>query len=164
MGTHKCSRISLAKTSIPVWSSQGLAISVGNGIAMTVHKVGADIGTCAQRGKPDQGSAQWLSTQRAPARCPSGRIITLKAAVNIWAESLFFVEKSLFFPEVLDYQISVWMLASFWTVVSVCANAKMERVMHLYISSGFGLPTGNPFCPKATLKVIISATFSGGWS
>lgn len=38
---------------LSLWGSQGLAISVGNGIAMTVCKVGADIFTCAQRGKPD---------------------------------------------------------------------------------------------------------------
>lgn len=45
------------------------------------------------------------------------------------------------------------MTASFLTIVSVCANVKMERVMHLYISSGFGFPIGNPFRPKASLKV-----------
>lgn len=43
------------------------------------------------------------------------------------------------------------MTASFLTVVSVCANVKMERVMHLHISSGFGFPI--PFYPKADLKV-----------
>lgn len=119
---------------------------------------------CTERKTRHQGPAQWPSTQRAPAQWASGGMITLKAAVNIWAENLFFMEKPLLFPEIWDYQISVWMAASCLTAVSVCANVKMERVMHLYSSPAFGFPTGNPFCPKAGQRPEISATFSGGWS
>lgn len=65
----------------------------------------------------------------------------------------FLVEKSLFFPEIWDYQISAWMMVSFLTAVSMCANIKMERVMPLYISSAFGFPTGHLFCLKAAIKI-----------
>lgn len=142
-----------------MWGSQGSAVSVGNGTAVTVWKEGADICTCAQRGKPDtrdqlsDPAHKWHLHVQHHKNITLKSDITLKAAGNIWAENLFFMEKPLLFPGIWDYQISVWMTVSCLIAVSVCADVKMERVMHLYISSGFGFPTGNPFCPKAALKV-----------
>lgn len=137
----------LGQNSYPCVGEPRVSNQCGNGIATTVNKVGEGICTCAQRGK-HQGSAQWPSTQRTAACWASGRTITLKAAVNIWAENLYLWRNLYSCPrsEIIKSQLGWWF--PFW-LQFLCVQMSKWRGLCTCTSAGvLAFPLGILFVQR----------------